>query len=482
MDSFVLFVHFCDMDHAVIQRVVEELRNVLVGRYVGKIYQLTPISFAIDLGLRGEFLFVSVDPASPRFYLIHRRTKDLEKQALPLNAFGQLLRSQLGGAYVVNISKEPLDRIVRVTFRVDEHFRKLVIQLTGRTADIFLLDELNRIVAILREPGSARIKDCYQPPPPPAKESQSTLQLGPGSPSAQLDKLFAAIDAAKAFDAKARALRSKVTKAIRQQRTLKEHLQKDLADHGTPEKHKRIGDLLLANIATAMRDGNKVRITDYYGEGAPQIEIEVDENRSLQDEAAARFRQYTKAKRAADEIAERMKQVERETLNLEQRLQQLDEIIQSRNQDALESFEKPAPGPKVAPRKSAKPEKISGVRRYLSTDGYEILVGRAARDNDNLTFRVAQPNDLWMHAGDYPGSHVVVRNPTRKEIPQRTIIEAAQLAGRFSQASDDAKVVIHYTERKFLSKPKGSAPGLVRLSRFRSITVEPKEAVERIQQ
>jgi predicted ribosome quality control (RQC) complex YloA/Tae2 family protein len=165
---------------------------------------------------------------------------------------------------------------------------------------------------------------------------------------------------------------------------------------------------------------------------------------------------------------------------LENRLQALDQIIQSRDEMALASFEKPAPAPKVAPKKAAKEEKIPGVRRYLSTDGYEILVGRAARDNDHLTFRVAQPNDLWMHAGDYPGSHVVVRNPTRKEIPQRTIIEAAQLAGRFSQASEDAKVVIHYTQRKFLSKPKGAAPGLVRLSRFRSITVEPKEAIPRL--
>jgi predicted ribosome quality control (RQC) complex YloA/Tae2 family protein len=109
-----------------------------------------------------------------------------------------------------------------------------------------------------------------------------------------------------------------------------------------------------------------------------------------------------------------------------------------------------------------------------------VLVGRAARDNDNLTFKIAQPNDLWLHSGDYPGSHVVVRNPTRKEIPHRTIIEAAQLAGRFSQASEDSKVVIHYTPRKFLSKPKGAAPGLVRLSRFRSITVEPKEGIERL--
>ena len=279
---------------------------------------------------------------------------------------------------------------------------------------------------------------------------------------------------------KAKGIRSRVTKSIRQQRTLRENLQNDLARHGDPEEHKRTGDLLLANIATAERDGNKVRLVDYYADGVPVIEIEVDENRSLQDEAAARFRQYTKAKHAADEIAERLKQIDRETEKLERRLQQLDTIIQSRDEGALETFEKPAPAPRVVAKKSAKPEKISGVRRYLSTDGYEILVGRAARDNDNLTFRVAQPNDLWMHAGDYPGSHVVVRNPTRKEIPQRTIIEAAQLAGKFSQASGDAKVVIHYTERKFLSKPKGAAPGLVRLSRFRSLTVEPKESVPRL--
>ncbi len=473
------------MNQTVLQRVVEELQAVLSGRYCGKIYQLGPLSFAIDFGLRGEFLLVSVDPASPRLYLIHRRTRDLEKQSTALNTFGQLLRSKLSGAHVVGISRDPLDRIVRLTVRAEDEtgqiiFRRFVIQLTGRTADIFLLDELNRIVAVLREQAQTRIGKYYEPPPRPLKEPTEVLRLEAGPPSAQLDKHFAALDAAKAFDVKAKGIRSRVTKSIRQQKTLRQHLEQDLVRHGDPEEHKRTGDLLLANIATAVRDGNKVRIVDYYADGAPVIEIEVDEKRSLQDEAAARFRQYTKAKHAADEIAERLKQIDREMENLERRLQRLDAIIQSRDEAALETFEKPAPAPKVTAKKSAKPEKISGVRRYLSTDGYEILVGRAARDNDNLTFRVAQPHDLWMHTGDYPGSHVVVRNPTRKEIPQRTIIEAAQLAGKFSQASEDSKVVVHYTERKFLSKPKGAAPGLVRLSRFRSITVEPKESVPRL--
>jgi predicted ribosome quality control (RQC) complex YloA/Tae2 family protein len=74
----------------------------------------------------------------------------------------------------------------------------------------------------------------------------------------------------------------------------------------------------------------------------------------------------------------------------------------------------------------------------------------------------------------------VVRNTTRKEIPHRTIIEAAQLAAHFSQARTNAKVDVHYTQRKFVSKPKGAAPGLVRMTRFKNITVEPKEAIERI--
>lgn len=463
-------------------RLVEELRTALTERFFGKIFQLTPLSFAVDFGLRGEYLFISADPASPRLYLIRRRLKELEKQSVALSSFGQTMRSKLSGAHAVNISRDALDRIVRLTFRVEQEadgviFRRLVIQLTGRTANLFLLDELNRIQAVLREQGQAQVNETYVPPPRPAREMLADTD---GFLSAELDAHFAALDAEKAFESRGKALRSKLTRSIRQQRNLRENLQQDLIRHGNPEEHKRTGDLLLANIATAVRDGNRVKISDYYAEGTPIIEIEVGENRSLQDEAAHRFRQYTKAKRAGEEIAERLKQIDLETMQLETRLRRLEQIIESRDEAALAGFEKPPPAPKTSPKKSSKTEKISGVRRYLSTDGYEILVGRAARDNDNLTFRVAQPNDLWMHAGDYPGSHVVVRNPTRKEIPHRTIIEAAQLAGRFSQASEDTKVVVHYTERKFLSKPKGGAPGLVRLSRFRSITVEPKEGVSRL--
>ncbi|HLA10759.1 MAG TPA: NFACT RNA binding domain-containing protein, partial [Pyrinomonadaceae bacterium] len=148
--------------------------------------------------------------------------------------------------------------------------------------------------------------------------------------------------------------------------------------------------------------------------------------------------------------------------------------------DALCELEEELALPGARQRKQPQPEKLPGIRRYRSSDEYEILVGKAATTNDRLTFKIARPNDLWFHASDYPGSHVIVRNSSRKEVPHRTIVEAAQLAAKFSQAGDDSKVKVNYTHRKFLAKPKGAAPGLVRLSRFKSITVTPKEAVERI--
>ena len=120
------------------------------------------------------------------------------------------------------------------------------------------------------------------------------------------------------------------------------------------------------------------------------------------------------------------------------------------------------------------------MRRYRSTDGYEILVGRTDRDNDNLTLRVAKSADLWFHAADYPGSHVVLRNPQRREVPMRAIIEAAELAGKFSSARNNAKVAVNYCEKKFVTKPKGFAAGQVRLASFKTVLVEPKESAERL--
>ena len=473
------------MHDELIQSIVEEVRAKAGDHFLGRIFQLSALSFALDLGIKEHFLFVSAEPSSPRFYLVRRRAKDLERTSVALSHFGQLLRSQLGGGQLVSCAKDPPERIVRLTFQTaDEigqiHFRRLVAQLTGRAANLFVLDELNRVKAALRSPKGAGQSpgEYYLTPPSQSTHKHDERVVITASPSEAADIYFQNVDAQNSFHARVIALQGQLRRQTDQKTKLLANLKRDLADHGDAERHKRIGDLLLANLSTAVREDHKTRLTDYYSEGTPTIEVDIVPTLSLQAAAGQFFRKYTKAKRAAEEITQRLDTLRQEIDLLRERQQRLQLISDNRDEQALVQFDNRKESKRRSEPKTQ--QQIPGVRRYLSTDGYEILVGRGARDNDNLTFRIARPNDVWLHSGDYPGSHVVIRNPTRKEIPQRTVIEAAQLAGRFSQASEDAKVVIHYTQRKFLSKPKGAAPGLVRLSRFKSMTVEPKEALERI--
>jgi len=473
------------MNDQLLSAIAEEIRENLKGRRFGKIFQLVPLSFAIDFGLKHRYLYLNVEPASPRLYLIERKVKELEKQSLQLSFFGNTLRAKLGHGELIAVEKYYSERVIHLSLKVmDEigqlHFRNLIAQLTGRAANLFITDELNSIVAALRAPKGhgQQLGEQYAAPSNRETKSEQSHPL-PEHSSAAADAYFTRLEAKQRFRAKAANARATVKKLLLQKQKLRTNLEADLARHGDSEAHQKLGNLLLANLNTAIRDGSHTTIVDYYAEGEPRIEIEVDENRSLQEEASRQFRDYARAKRAAAEIATRLDALKTEVAELENKQRQLEGIIEREDLEALEDFA-PTKASTHDFRRKKEQTTIPGVRRYRSTDGYEIWVGRAARDNDQLTFRHAKPNDLWLHAGDYPGSHVVIRNPNRNEIPHRTVIEAAQLAARFSQASDDSKVVVHYTQRKFLSKPKGSAPGLVRLSTFRSITVAPLESLPRI--
>ncbi|HEX8136756.1 MAG TPA: NFACT family protein [Pyrinomonadaceae bacterium] len=486
------------MDEQTLNRIVGEIKPLLEGRALGKVFQLSRVAVAIDFRTGdGRYLFLSVEPAAPRLYLIARRARDLEKESLGPSHFIYALRKHLGGGRLLCVTKDEGERIVRFSFEVAdalgaEHNRSLIAQLTGRTANLLLLDEEGRILDTLRPPHGEgqEVGDRYEPPPAveanrgSARAQPLLSQAGFSSLSEAADEYYRGLEAKRAFESSASAARARLRKSIAQRRKLQARLMSDLAAHGDADEHRRVGELLLANIGSAERRGQRVMLTDYYAEGAPRIELEVDEQSTLQEEAARRFARYTKARRAAQEIKQRLASLEAELGLLEARASELEGIISAGDGEALAVFEGEDAGRQKAPRSAAASKKtaesVAGARRYRSSDGYEILVGRTSRDNDQLTFRVARPSDLWLHAADYPGSHVVVRNPTRKEIPHRTIIEAAQLAANFSQARRDAKVNVHYTQRKFLTKPKGAQPGLVRMSSFRTLTVEPREALERI--
>jgi len=276
-----------------------------------------------------------------------------------------------------------------------------------------------------------------------------------------------------AFDKLAAAARRKLFRVIARHQKLIENLHGDLEKHGDPEKWKRYGELLLANV-NAERKGDKIVVNDYFDEASPVIEIEGDANNSLAEIAESYFRKYTKARNGVRVINERLSKTQTAIADAEVVLSQIDIAIEARDLDLLSSLAEPPKKQPSAKRPKKQEAAFKGARRFMSSDGLEILVGKKATDNDFLTFRIARSLDLWMHAADYPGSHVVVRNPNRKEIPNKTLIEAAQLAAFYSSGNKQPKAAVNYTQKKFVNKPRRAAPGLVSLSSFKTILVEPK--------
>lgn len=482
------------MNNKTLEQICAELETVLIGQKFGKIFNLSRLSLAVDFRLNESlFLFISVEPANPRIYLIKRRLRDLEKQSGNPPSFVLFLKKRLSNSVLQSIKKIENERILILDFSGQNELGQtekysLVGQFTGRSANLFLLDKNGFILDKLRETfGTGQeIGGKYSAPFREIKRSEPSALAGGFSQneifskgnfatlSEALDNFYLEQEAAKLFRDRARAAESKLNKEISKREKLVKKLNQDLANHGDAEKWKRFGDLILANLAGAAQVGDKVLVVDYFDENVPTIEIEIDENDSLTQNAEKFFRRYTKARNAKEEVSKRLAVLDAEILNLKQKNARLKEAIEDGDDDYLTGVLGAKPEKLPVKLRDKKTENFTGARRFVSSDDFEILVGKASKDNDFLTFRVAKSSDLWLHAADYPGSHVIIKNPNRKEIPPTTLLEAAQLAAFYSHAREQPKVAVHYTPRKFVNKPKGAALGLVSLASFKTILVEPQ--------
>jgi predicted ribosome quality control (RQC) complex YloA/Tae2 family protein len=114
-------------------------------------------------------------------------------------------------------------------------------------------------------------------------------------------------------------------------------------------------------------------------------------------------------------------------------------------------------------------------RRFTSEDGFTVLVGRTAKDNDLLSIRLSSPKDFWFHVAGQPGSHVVVRNPDGVDrLPRETEQFAAALAAGYSSQKKGGRVAVHAASCSDVTKPRGLAAGKVQLKRFKTLKVTPR--------
>ena len=280
-----------------------------------------------------------------------------------------------------------------------------------------------------------------------------------------------------------------VVAEIKKKVRLKEKLQAQLTKAAEAQSLKTYADLLYAQHDKSAK-GTTLRVPNLFDPELGEVDIPLEPELSLIENANRYHRLYRKAERSIPQITERLRALELEIIEL--RLEE-EKLVKANSEKPSVSDSLPSETVNEAQADKAQKPTVSGQRSadefrpspetlarrtakvFRSSEGMQILVGKSSKDNDVLTLKVARSEDFWLHVAGYGGSHVVLRNPEKlAAAPKQSLLEAAQLAAYFSQARNAPKVEVHYTQKKFVSKPKGAKPGLVRLKEYKSLSARPQ--------
>lgn len=257
-------------------------------------------------------------------------------------------------------------------------------------------------------------------------------------------------------------LRKIVSNALERSRKKLDLQQKQLKDTEKREKYKIYGELITTYGYGLEEGAKKLVCTNYYDNS--EITIPLDDSLSAMENAKKYFDKYSKLKRTFEAVTIQLKETKEELAHLESISTSLDIAL---NEEDLIQLKEELMDFGYVKRKyhSAKEKRNSKVKskpfHYLSSDGYDIYVGKNNFQNDELTFKFASGNDWWFHAKGMAGSHVIVKSKMGEELPDRVFEEAGMLAAYYSKAKEMDKVEIDYTEKKNVKKPASAKPGFV---------------------
>jgi predicted ribosome quality control (RQC) complex YloA/Tae2 family protein len=245
-------------------------------------------------------------------------------------------------------------------------------------------------------------------------------------------------------------------------------LQDELAGLEDPAPVRARGDLLLARFGDVPTGAASVSLVDFEGE---PVEIALDPKLSPDANARRLYDRAARIERAAARLPGMISDAERDLARTEALAGRVEagEVAREELEAAL---------PDLAVGSGGEESPALPYRRYRSSGGLEIRVGRGAARNDDLTFHHSRPDDVWMHASQVPGAHVILRWDGDGAPPARDLMEAATLAAWFSKARTSGSVPVAWTRRKYVRKPRKAAPGSVVPDRVETVFVNPDRAVE----
>lgn len=467
------------IDAATVAALAEELSEALEGGRIDKVYM--PSKHEVHLtgrALSGSFrLLISANPQRARTHLTAISREN--PQVPPM--FCMLMRKYLVGARFAGLYQPPMERVIQFYWDAADEMgvisrKTLIAEMIGRHANIILVDAEGRIIDCLRRADPEMSPDRPLLPglfyrDPPARGAAPEAAPPPvfdGSVSEKMDTLYTLRDQEEQLAQKTSAL-VKSAKNSRDKLIKKTgYLRQELFDAQNREHLREKADLLMANLHNVERGAESVTVEDFYHDCA-LLTIRLDPAKTPQQNAAAFYKSYTKQKNAEAAVTGQLELAQRDIEYWESVLEQLSRVTCERDIEEIRD--------ELTPRKASqkgKTPKVSQPLRFRSSEGFIFRAGRNNRQNDLLTMRLANRNDIWLHTQKIPGCHVVIE--TNGTAPgERTLFEAATVAAWYSQAKTSPKVPVDYTSVKYVKKPPGARPGMVIYERFQTLLVEPDE-------
>ncbi|MBU5437772.1 NFACT family protein [Tissierella sp. MSJ-40] len=256
----------------------------------------------------------------------------------------------------------------------------------------------------------------------------------------------------------------------------------ELLESEDREKYKVYADLISANIYKINRGIDFVELENFYDENLNKIKVPLNVKLSPIDNAQKYYKKYSKLKNAHLLLLQQIPETKEEINYLENVLMgienstEIEELEEIKEELIKEGYIKGSSKNK----KKKKEETSSEPYKYISSDGFNIFVGKNNKQNDYLTLRFSHKEDLWLHVQNMPGSHVIIQREG-KNIPNTTLEEAATLAAYYSKGKNSNHVPVDYTERKNVKKPKNAKPGMVIYENYKTLYINPsKDLVDNI--
>ena len=458
-----------------IAKVMGELAPALADGWIQKIYQPADRTVVLEIRTPGQThrLLISCHTETSRIHVI---TAAFQNPPTP-PPFCQFLRAHLQGARIDQVEQIQGDRIVQLALTAKEGSCKLVAELTGKTSNLLVLDEAGLIRRDLNGLKN-RVGLLYLPPTRQLRERGAADQSrfhqdiseAPFSLSAAVEAHYFTAEATSVVETVRNTRAWILRKSIKKLRRRIEAWHEDLAKAEKYKDYDRYGELIKASLGTIRKGQTEIAVVDYFDEELPNLTIPLDQAKTPQGNMDDYFRKHRKHLAAQRELHPRITGGEQELKALQGELTAIEQGTWQPSETARPNM-RTRTYSRTGGAKGKHEPRQGPFRRFTSSDGLAIYVGKNARENDELTFGLAKSDDLWLHARGMPGSHVVVRLEKGSDPPRETILDAALLALLYSDLKKSGKGDVIYTRRKWVKKAKGQAPGAVIVTQEKSLHV-----------